>query len=275
MCKRKDPADPLVRRFLKTYNVNLLPLPRRRAFPGELYIQSDRKVKATSGSINEVVEPDVVLPRAFSEPLPDLSGVASQAVEADLGLGLLANFLVAAGVPPGVVDEVRLGYRRSATARVAFEFSGVTRDSIDPFSIGTALIDHRLKRHPWVQPDSRYYVAAGFVRAPSISIHAHDGRRHAVELGAGVLTALEGSVAVSTERAGEGVLSYRGDESLAIGVELYELRYDEQDGFRMGGQRQPVGLMRGRDIPPAADFPAEDDEALLVVEDLEPSPAAP
>jgi hypothetical protein len=129
-------------------------------------------VKATSGLISEVVEPEVLLPEPFNEPLPQMAGVASDSVETEFGLSLAGNFLAAVGVPPGVIDDLKVGYRRSATARVAFQFDDVTRDSIDPLAIGSALIDHRFKKHPWIHEDNRYFVAAGFVRSPSMSIRA-------------------------------------------------------------------------------------------------------
>ena len=111
MCKRKNPTDPLVREFLQTYNINLLPLPRQHARPGELYIKTGGTVKATPGWIDEIIEPEVDLPEPFPEALPDLSGVVSEMVSAELGLKLLGNFLVALGIPPGIVDKVKLGYR--------------------------------------------------------------------------------------------------------------------------------------------------------------------
>lgn len=275
MCKRKDPTDPLVKRCLETYNVNLLPLPRQRAVPGELYIQTGRKVKATSGSISRVIEPDVVLPEPYTEALPDMTGVASEAVDRKVGLGLLGNFLAAIGVPPGIVDDVKVGYQHSSTARVAFEFDDVTRESIDPFAIGSALVDHRFKHHPWVREGNRYLVAAGFVRSPSITIQAQDETLRAVDLGAGLVKVLEASAAVSAEQSGEGKIVVRGEQPLAIAVELYELRWDdEMQSFQMGGQREPVALVRGREVAPEPAFPAEDDEALLVVEDLEDEVAA-
>ena len=56
MCKRRSPTDPLVRRFLQSYGVNLLPLPRRGAEPGELYVQTGRKVKVHSKAGELLVE---------------------------------------------------------------------------------------------------------------------------------------------------------------------------------------------------------------------------
>lgn len=269
MCKRKNPTDPLVRRFLETYNVNLLPLPRKNATPGEIYVQTGRKVKAAPGGMSELIEPAVELPAPVSEQLPDMRGVVSKKVERDFGLGLLGNFLVAVGVPPGIVDNVKAGYKQSGTAKVAFEFDEVTRDVLDPLAIGSALVDHRFKRHPWVSEGNRYFVAAGFVRSPSITIQAEDASQHGVELGVEALKVLEASGAVSAEQAGEGTVVYKdaGAGSLAIGAELYELSWDDEHGFLMGGQKGPVGLARGRRTPPPAAFPAPDDEALLEIED--------
>lgn len=266
MCKRKNPTDPLVRRFLQSYGVNLLPLPRRGAEPGELYVQTGRKVKATPGGISEVIEPDVRLPDSFTEPLPDMEGKASSSIDANFGLGLAGNFLAMVGLPPGVIDDVKLGYERSSTASVSFAFHDVTRCSIDPLAIGTQLIGRRFKQHPMIHDGNRYFVAASFVRSPAISIHAEDASAQSLEVGAGVAKLVDGEAGVSVNRAGDGTLTYRGQESLAIGVELYELEFDEQRGFLMGGQREPVALQRARDLPPDPAFPAEDDEALLYVE---------
>lgn len=270
MCTRKNPTDPLVREFLKTYSINLLPLPRRVARPGELYVKTGKKVKATPGWINELIEPDVDLPEPYLEDLPDLSGVVSETVNVDFGLTLLGNFLAGLGIPPGVIDKVKLGYHRKQTAQVAFQFSDVARESIDPFTIGSALIDRRFKQHPWVHEGNRYYVAAAFVSSNSIVVHAKDTGSNAVEVGAGVLSALDADARVCTEHAGEGAMAYRGQEPLAIGVELYDLEYDaERDAFLMGSQKEPVTLMRGKEGELTPAFPAEDDEALLEVEEPE------
>jgi len=275
MCKRSNPTDPLVRRFLQTYNLNLLPLPRPVARPGELYVKTAGKVKATPGRIDALIEPEVDLPEPYSEQLPDLSGVVSETVEVDFGLGLLANFLAVLGIAPGIIDKVKLGYRDKRSAQLAFQFANVERDSIDPFTIGSTLIGHRFKDHPWVRPGNEYYVAAAFVRSRSIVVHAKDSSSAAVDLGAGLLSAFDGDASVTAQRAGGGAIAYHGQRSLAIGVELYSLEYDEQAGsFLMGGQKRPVALLRGRERELTPAFPAEHDEALLEIGELEQAGAA-
>ena len=270
MCKRKNPTDPLVREFLQTYSINLLPLPRQHARPGELYIKTGGTVKATPGWIDEIIEPEVELPEPFGETLPDLSGVVSEMVSAELGLKLLGNFLAALGIPPGIVHKVKVGYGATRTAQVSFQFSDVSRQSIDPFTIGTALIGHRLREHPWVRDGNRYYVAAAFVWAPSIVVHAQDSSRTAVDVGAGLVGTLDADAGVTAQHAGDGAMKYQGQTPLAIGVELYDLEYDGEAGsFLMGTQKKPVTLMRGRAGKVSPSFPAENDEALLEVEPLE------
>ncbi len=275
MCKRTNPTDPLVRKFLQTYNINLLPLPRAVARPGELYVKTAGKVKATPGWIGELVEPEVDLDDAYSEKLPDLNGVVSETVGVDFGLTLLANFLIVLGIPPGIIDKVKLGYHHKRADKVAFQFANVTRESIDPFTIGSALIDHRLKNHPWVRPGNQYYVAAAFVRSRSIVVHAKDSSSRSVDVGAGLVGTVDADAGVTAERAGDGAMDYHGKKSLAIGVELYDLEYDTDDGtFLMGAQRRPVGLMHAKDNELAPAFPAEDDEALLEIGELEEPAAA-
>jgi hypothetical protein len=275
MCKRKNPTDPLVREFLQTYSINLLPLPRQHARPGELYIKTAGTVKATPGWINEIIEPEVELPEPFGETLPSLSGVVSEMVDANFGLKLLENFLFALGIPPGILDNVKLGYHKTNTTQVAFQFNDVSRQSIDPFTIGGGLIGRRLRPNPFVQEGNQYYVAAAFVWSPSIVVHARDAACTEVDLGAGLIGAVDADAGVKAERAADGAMTYKGREPVAFGVELYDLEYDsDRQSFLMGTQKQPVALMRGRRTKPTPAFPAENDEALLTVEEFEPAAAS-
>lgn len=268
MCKRRNPTDPLVREFLEEYSINLLPLPREGARPGELYVKTGRKVKAAPGWIDELIEPALALPDPYPEDLPELSGFVSNSVSTDFGLSLLGSFLSALGVPPGIINKVKIGYKDSHAEQVSFQFSDVTRSSIDPFTIGSALINHRFKKHPWVRKGNRYYVAAAFMFSPAIVVHAQESATDGLEAEVGVATLFDVGGDVSAKRTGKTGITYSGKSPLAIGVELYDLEYDT-DGqtFLMGAQKEPVALMRGRQGELKAAFPADDDEALLAIED--------
>lgn len=273
MCKRRQShRDPLVDLFLRKYKVNLLPLPIETAQCGQLYVQRPAAtLGAVPGSIAELVTPAVTLPEpSIGEQLADVAGERSSGVPVKLGLKLLGNFLTALGVPPRLIDNVHAGYEHSVSHTLHFAFRDATRDAMDPFSIGTALIDHRFNAgHPWVGPGNRYFISAGVIRSGSISIDAEDERSDQVDLGLEALKLAGLDASISVQRHESGTMTYGGDKRLAIGVELYDLRFDDAAGkFTMGDGNVAVDLRRGVEVELVPAFPAGDDEALLEVETL-------
>src|SRR4051812_34524527 len=157
MCKRTT-RDPLVRTFLDEYGLNLLRIPREGADCGDLYVREGGRVSAP-GRLAELLEPKLELPSVQrGETLASLRGQFSDRVDLDAGLGLLQSFFAAVGAG-GVVDNVKAGYKRSRGRALRFCFPQATRDSVDPFALGSALIDKRFKeRHPFVRPGNEYFV---------------------------------------------------------------------------------------------------------------------
>jgi hypothetical protein len=273
MCKRsRRRDDPLVDLFLSRYKLNLLPLPLKTAACGQVYVQRPHaRLGAVPGSIAELVTPKVVLPAVDpDEPLPDVAGERSSEVSLKLGLKLLGNFLLALGAAPAILDDLHAGYERSRATAVRFAFREATRDSMDPFSIGTALIDHTwIEQHPWVGVGNSYFVSAGVVRSKSISIETDAGSSAALDLGLDALSVAGADAGLSCKRHESGAVTYKGREPLAIAVELYDLRYNTELGkFEMGLEDVSGALRRGAEVELEPAFPAEDDEALLEVEEL-------
>jgi hypothetical protein len=263
MCKRST-ADPLVRLFLDRYHLNLLPVPRERAACGQLYVKRGRAVSAP-GDVRELFEPAVELPPVLpDEVLADIAGTLSEKVTVKVGLSLLESFLVALGAA-GVVDKVKAGYQRSSASGARFRFADATRDSMDPLSLGTAFLDRRfIRRHAFVAPENRYYIVGAVVRTPSISILVEDQTSNAVDLGAEAMAVLDAEASVSAERLETGEIRYAGGKRLAIGVELYELRFDEgEQRLEMLTPEDVVDLRRGRPVAPSPVFLGEDDDAML------------
>jgi hypothetical protein len=278
MCRRsKRKDDPLVDLFLTKYKLNLLPLPLENADCGQVYVKRPgAKLGAVPGSIAELVTPEVRLPAARrNRPMPDIAGERSSAVSAKVGLNLLDNFLTALGAAAGIVNEIRAGYERNRASQVRFAFRDATRDSMDPFSIGTALIDHSWNaRHPWIGDGNQYYVSAAVVRCPSLSITAEDDRSQGVDVGLDALNAVGVNAAISVQRHDRSSVTYQGRKRLAIGVELYDLRYDsERAKFEMGTEDVAVDLRRGREVELVPAFAGDDDEALVEAEELGTRPS--
>jgi hypothetical protein len=113
-------------------------------------------------------------------------------------------------------------------------------------------------------------VAAGVVRVRSISTIAEDSKARSVDVGVEALDAVTATASVSAARSNTGEVTYSGAKPLAIGVELYDLRFDEQAGkLVMGSEETAVTLRRGRPAPLSPAFPTDEDEALLELESVD------
>jgi hypothetical protein len=99
-----------------------------------------------------------------------------------VGIGLLDAFLAAIGAA-GVLSKLKASFDKHHVNSVSFAFHDATRDSVDPFKLGTALGKSRLRTdHPFVEPESEFFVTAGVVRTPSVSMTLEDDRSQSVEL---------------------------------------------------------------------------------------------
>jgi hypothetical protein len=271
MCRR-DTDDILVRKFLDHYQVNLLSLPGRRVECGSVYIKEGRRITAP-GSLNDIVEPAVTLGPPFVESsLADLSGTWSSAVSLNVGIGLLGNFLAALGAV-GLIDKLRASVQPTSVRNIAFRFRDVSRESLSPTGLGVALVDHRLAwSNPWVKDGNQYFAVAAVLRSESISIQGRDKQGTAADLGVGVATLADVDAKVQVERESESELTYSGRDALAIGVELYELRWDDdRQEFVFHTLKGPVRILGIRDDePPDPVFIGDEENVFIDAEELEP-----
>jgi hypothetical protein len=264
MCKRNT-TDPLVRTFLDDYGLNLLRIPRAGADCGDLYVKRGRAVSAP-GRLLELLEPELELPAvARGETLANLSGTFSSRFDLEVGLGLLESFFIAMGAG-GLVDKVKVGYQRGSGRALRFRFQDATRDSVDPLALGSALIGKRFRTlHPFVSSENEYFVVGAVVRTPSVSVTLEDQRSRAVELDAGVLTFVNAHARVSAARERRGEVTFGGHSPLAMGVELYELSYDERARRLEMRTAEDALPLRAKPSPLRPAFVADEDDVLLDV----------
>jgi hypothetical protein len=268
MCRR-DSTDQLVRNFLDHYQVNLLAMPGRRVTCGSVYIKEGKRVTAP-GSLADIVEPAIELGQPFHEPdLADLSGTWSGSVTLNAGIGLLRNFLTALGAA-GLIDKLQASVQQANVHSIAFRFREVSRDSLVPTSLAAALIGHRLARaNPWVRDGNHYFAVAAVLRSRSISIQGRDGNDTATGLGAGVATVADVDLKVRVERESESQVTYTGPDALAIGVELYEVCWDDtRQEFAFHTPKGPlhvVGLTEDQQLNPA--YLGDDEDAFIAPEE--------
>jgi hypothetical protein len=271
MCRR-DTNDVLVRKFLDRYQVNLLSMPGRRVGCGSVYIKEGQRITAPS-LLSEIIEPALTLGTPFVEnDLADLSGTWSGSVSLGVGIKLLSNFLNALGAA-GLIDKLQASVKETSVRNVAFRFKGVSRESLSPAGLGTALVGHRLMQsHPWVKEGNQYYAVASVLRSGSISIQGRDKQDSAADLGAGVATVADVDATVQVERESESDVTYHGRIPLAIAVELYELRWDAgRQVLVFQTPRGPLPILGLRDDePPDPVFVGDDEAAFIDVAEPEP-----
>lgn len=268
MCRR-DSTDVLVRKFLDHYQVNLLSMPGRRVRCGSVYIKEGKRVTAP-GSLSDIVEPALTLDEPYHEAeLADLVGTWSGSVTLNVGIGLLRNFMAALGAA-GLIDKLHASLQPTSVRNIAFSFREVSRDSLMPTSLAAALVGHHLVRaNPLVRDGNRYFAVAAVLRSRSVSIQGRNSADSAVDLGVGVATVADVDAKVEVKRESESEVTYSGREPLAIGVELYELRWDDgQQEFAFYTPKGPLRVLGIRaDQPLNAAFIGDDEDAFIAPEE--------
>jgi hypothetical protein len=271
MCRR-DTTDQLIRKFLDDYQVNLLSMPGRRVRCGSVYIKEGKRLTAP-GLLSEIIQPELTLPDPFPEDdLSDLSGTWSDSVSLSVGIKLLSNFLTALGVG-GLIDKLQASVKQTSVRNVAFRFKKVSRESLSPAGLGTALVGHHFRPgHPWVKDGNQYFAVASVLRSASISIQGRDKQDSAVGLGAGLATVADVDAKVQVKEEDDNAVTYHGRDPLAIAVELYELRWDtalqELVFHTPRGPLRILGLQE--DEPPDAVFIGDDEGSFIDPEEPEP-----
>ena len=238
---RRNTKDPLLQVFLDTYHVNLLSIPRADADVGDAYVQDVGGPISPPGKLKYLLTPEFKLPKIHrDEKLTMISGKQTRALDVNAGLKLLDGFFSAIGAAIGI-GKIKGEFANKHASKVRFQLKNATRDSVDAFEFGKALIPcHLNSQQPFVQPGNRYYAVTGVLRSRSITVHSEtdgatkvgldvDALKNAVEVG--------GKLAVSSDAQGE--ITYTGDAPLAFGVELVELFYDrEANKFYVQGLRE-------------------------------------
>ena len=67
-----------------------------------------------------------------------------------------------------------------------------------------------------------YFVVTGVAKSPSISIALDGDQKQVMDVNAEVKQLVNASGGISIETSGSGQITFKGDKSLAFGVELFE-----------------------------------------------------
>jgi hypothetical protein len=244
---RRNTADPLVRAFLDTYKVNLLSVPRENAEVGDAYVEMANGSVSAPGKLRHLLTPEIRMPDILPDELmATIRGKQTRALDLSAGINLLEGFFSAIGAD-AAVGKIKAEYQRKRVGKLRFQLKNATRDAVDAFEFGKALIPCQLNgQQPFVQDGNRYYAVIGVLRSRSITVSTEDERANKIEVAADALKsaiAIDGKFGITRENSGD--ITYEGAVPLAFGVELVELLYNrEQKKFLLSGITDPKVVRR-------------------------------
>jgi hypothetical protein len=227
---KRNTEDPLIKSLVKARNLNLLLTPRADAAVGDVYFVDGGSNRAnTPGKLQYLLDPPFSFPDITTEEeFADIEGKETSSMSISVAFEFLENFLNMLAPPIGLGTKVHGKFRSKGVKEIKFSFKSCTRDYVDVYKLGIMLPGHKFatKSASYI-PGRRYYLVTGVVRSPTICITAERSGSSNTNVSAEVAKLASGSADVTLENVAENEIVFRGKKSLAIGVELYELVYDE------------------------------------------------
>jgi hypothetical protein len=206
-----------------------LSIPREYASIGDVYSYNGKEA-SVFGNLTDLLEPQFEIPQIRpGEVMADIYGKISRGVSLSFGMKFLGGFLKVFGAS-SIINTIQAGYESKATRFVKFSFSNVTRDSVNVNLVRRKMSGHKVVDGEGVDDDNnkngQYYVVTAVIKSPSINISAEDANNRSLAVNIEAAGIADASAKVSVEKAREGEITYKGDKSIAFGVELYQLDYD-------------------------------------------------
>ena len=187
-------------------------IPREGLEVGDAYVADANRNMSSPGKLRFLLTPEFQMPQVQKDEKPSsIKGKLTRALDLGVGLNLLEGFLSALGADIGI-GKIKAEYAHKHVSKVRFQLKDATRDSVDAFEFGKALIPCRLDgKQPYVRDGSHYYAVVGVLRSQSITVSAEDENSSKIELDINALkeaVAVHGKVDVSCDVAGE--ITYGG-----------------------------------------------------------------
>ena len=264
---------------MKQYQLNLLSVPREKAYLGDVYIrEGNNKRFAHPSHISSYLEGQFEMPSPMTDEKfgNDICSATSDEIDANIGLEFLEGFLnVLSGGSFGT--KVRAYFNEKGAQKMSFNFADAIRDSVQPELLRRELDRYHLNEVSSLSEEGRrYYVVTGLAKSHSISIIAEGDNQKRLDIDVQAVGITNISSDVTIKKAQEGKIIFNGKERLVFGIELFELEYnhitrrfklkqtDEVFKVREAGGRE---LIRTRKVLQPVLIENEDhDEGFITVE---------
>jgi len=219
-------ADPLGKLLFEKYGMHVLSRPREHVSVFQVFGLRDGEM-FQSGDIDGFLRSKFDKPEvANGEVMADINGTASDAVAGNVAVNFLDGFLALIGA--GVAKVVSGALEKSNSQTLRFKFGGCTRDHVkDDFDLEMRLSEVAFDKDKSAMKEGcRYYIATGVQCCSQITFEAFDKNMAKIDLAADVPAVAAGKAGLSIDK--DRQITATSDKTLAYGVELNEIRYDEK-----------------------------------------------
>lgn len=252
MCKRTT-TDPLLRPLLDTYRVHPLLLPREGVRIGDVYAHAGRSTSQV-GHIAHLIDPAPTLPPITEgERMASVSSARSGSYDFRTGVRFLSGFLTHLRAPASFIGGVRSAYERRSAAALDFKIGDLTRDSVDNGALAVCLGRSMVRADQSLWDErQRHYIVSAVWRASALTVRGTTRAGQQVQIGIDALSAAAGNVSMALDHTDGEAITYGGDRTLAVGVEVLEITRDERSGrVRVKFEDFSLGPLRGSSPGPA------------------------
>lgn len=244
MCNlTRKSSDPLLRRFLDVYGLHLLRCPRAGIEIGSLVLVRDGS-SAILERLDDLLDGPVTLVGVRHDiPMAEAQGVISDALDLKTGIGISEAFLKALGVY-GIDVKLNAALKGSKDFGMYFRFSEPVRDSINPASIGAALVQRKLNLdHPIYDPNASYYVVTAVARSRSIDIRLVKHKERGGEIDANLEELIDAGASIQVKQLDNTTWRFKGKQFAVFGLELFQLTQDAaRHRIHLALPSQPVAV---------------------------------
>lgn len=241
---RKSP-DPLLRRFLDVYGLHLLRCPRAGINVGSLILVRDGR-SAVLERLDDLLDGPVSLVGMHrSIPMAEAEGVISDALDLKSGIGISKAFLQALGLL-GISAKLNATLKNHKDIGLHFRFSEPMRDSINPASIGAALIQRKFNfDHPIYDANASYYIVTAVARSQSIDIRLSQLKERGGDIDTNLEQLVDASSSIQVQQLDNTTWRFQGNQFVVFGLELFKLTLDtSRCRMQLELPSQPVAVRR-------------------------------
>lgn len=262
----RQTADPLGKLLFEKYGMHVLSRPRENVSLFDIF-------PVHEGTAFQPGRIDSFLRATFDKPeveenesVLDIDTTVSDAVSGTAGLNFLQGFLTLIGV--GMLGGISAELEKSKSRALRFRFGGCTRDHVkDGFELDWKLSEHPFDREKSaMKEDYRYYIATGVHYCKQLTFEVLDQNMAKVNLSADVVALGGGKAGLSVNK--ERQITATSERTLAYGVELNELVYDERrKRLQLQESRNYVHVKAAEAELPKAVIGGPEDPIILMIVD--------